>query len=258
MEKGRIIMIEFDKNILYDLYINNHMRMKDIAEKYRCSASYIQKWLRKYNIPIRKGGFGFSIHNEIEFTKKQFEFFDGFMASDGSLSFNGKGSNARITTSLKYYEFANYMSNILNLNITKDYWSSDGRFKNGGSYISYLRSENNIFFTKERKRWYPYGRKIIPSDFRFSSTAMNIWYLGDGTRTSFAKSRRCGIVLCTDAYAKENLDDTLIKFLNSISIDAWTNKNNQTYIPRDSVKKFLDYIGKCPVECYKYKWEVEL
>lgn len=113
-----------------------------------------------------------------------------------------------------------------------------------------------MLFNEERKRWYPDGKKVIPKDFRFSPISLNIWYLGDGSRSGNAKNARRGILLCSDAFSKENLEETIIMFLLKLGIECWVTKRNQVKISNSSAPKFLEYIGECPIGCYEYKWDI--
>lgn len=48
----------------------------------------------------------------------------------------------------------------------------------------------------------------------------------------------------------------LVKELNILGFKATRQKSNNTiYISPFSTESFLDYIGKCPVDCYQYKWD---
>lgn len=252
METSKYVLNE---KKLRELYLDKKLKMSEVAKILKHSIPHIRNEMLRYGIDIKKPGYT-KIKDKIIFSKEQYEFFDGLIASDGCLTSKLK-NNALLSCSLKYYEFAKYISDVLKIGRVKEHWVKDIRFKKGGSQVFSIRSCNNILFTEERKRWYPNNKKCIPNDFKFSPISLNIWYLSDGTRSSFAKSRRCGLVLCTNAFDKNNIENTIIKFLNNIKIDCWIDKNNQVYIPRSNAKNFLDYIGNCPIECYKYKWIIE-
>lgn len=46
--------LNLDKDILYDLYINQQHTSKEIANLYNCSSKSIRNYLTKYNIPVRQ------------------------------------------------------------------------------------------------------------------------------------------------------------------------------------------------------------
>lgn len=242
------------KQLLYNLYVVRNLKIKEIEEKLNISFATIYKYLKIYGIPI-KGIRHYLIKPKIEFTKEQYEFFDGLMAGDGSLVrqiSEHHNRNAHISCKFKYKEFAEYINNFLNMNCNiKLYKHISDRYKGGYCNNYNLYSKNNILFTEERKRWYPFGKKIIPKDFRFSPISMNILYLCDGWKR---KSGSLGI--STQAFSKYNINKTFIICLKNLGIDCKMVQSGITVIPKRSAQKFLDFIGSCPVKCYEYKWDI--
>ena len=81
--------------------------------------------------------------------------------------------------------------------------------RNGKEYSSY-RFWTRQFFRSWRDRFYPDGKKIIPSDLQdLSPVTMAIWYMDDG---SLADNKR--IVLSTDSF-DEKSHERLLKLLKS-------------------------------------------
>ena len=238
------------KEDLIRLYVESDFKSEQVAEELGYSIPTVLKYLHQYGIKI-KGIRHYNVHKGIGYSDEQYQFFDGLIGSDGSLTKQGN-KNAKISCAFKYEEFATYIKDKLNLkNVHKKTHFSD-RYKAGFCIQYGVMSSNNVLFSKERERWYNNGAKLIPDDFRFSPTSMNIFYLSDGYITKKGKV----IYLCTNAFEKTNIEQVLIKNLNYINIDCWVTKMNEICIPRRSVGDFLSYIGPCPVECYKYKWLV--
>lgn len=242
------------KNELVDLYIVKDLKISDISSIYGFkSDSIIRRRLKEFNIPI-KGIRHYLIKPEIQFTQEQYEFFDGLMAGDGGLDrriAKCHNRNAYINCRFKYKEFAEYINNFLNLeHNVRLYVHKSNRYKNGFCENYTLRSQNNTLFTKEQKRWYPYDKKIIPGDFRFSPISMNVLYLCDGNAAT-----KGGRYIFTNAFEKSNIESVLIKQIHDINIDCWVGKNLEIYIPKHDSVKFLEYIGSCPIKCYEYKWD---
>ena len=48
--------ININKDTLFDLYINQKMTSKEIAEIFGCTSKSIRNYLAKYEIPIRQNG----------------------------------------------------------------------------------------------------------------------------------------------------------------------------------------------------------
>ena len=250
--------MKINSNILFDMYINQHMTMNEIAVRLSTYIKDIRKNIKENNIPIRKRGFGFNVKQELILSSKQYEFLDGLMLSDGSIcrrnSLKGRKTqgNDFLSCAFKHKEFADYINNFLSLGSEvrlKNHISD--RYKSGNCFQYSLLSKPNVFFTKERDRWYPDGKKVIPADFRFTPTSMNIAYLGDGYIKRDAKQVR----LCTNAFNIEVINNLIKQFLD-IGIIAKISGRNEIYMNYDNSIKFLQYIGDCPVECYKYKWNI--
>jgi len=245
-----------EKQKLACLYINEHKTIQNIADLLGASARLIKKYLQQYNIEIRKRGFGFNVLPKRDFSKDQYDFFDGLMAGDGSICRRRTIKNRKtigndfLSCGFKHEEFAEYIINKLKLNKkSKEYIHKSARYKTGECRQFKFLSENNILFTEERNRWYPQGYKILPNDFRFSPISMNILYLGDGF---LSKGRR--IYIATQSFNKENLKIITNK-LDEMHIQNHITKDGQIYIK--DAESFLEYIGKCPVKCYEYKWNIQ-
>lgn len=241
---------QLSKDILYKLYIIQNLTVYQVSKKLKIGMSIIKRYLKQYNIPI-KGIRYYLIKPKIEFTKEQYEFFDGLIASDGHLSRTNGRKNSAINCKFKYKMFAQYINKYLNLhyNIKKCIHKS-GRYKSGQCISYNLGSQNNILFTQERSRWYLNGNKAIPRDFRFSPVSMNILYLCDGTKHGNI------ITLCTQGLQKDNLENTIVKGLKDIDINSRIDRYGQIVIDKINTIKFLNYIGECPIGCYKHKWFV--
>jgi len=252
---GRNYVPPLNRDKLYDLYITKHMRMIDVAKEFGVCTDTIRRDLNKYNIQIRKRGYGFLVHPEIKYSPEQLEFFDGLTVSDGNLAKPKQGrafKNSFVSCKFKYEEFAEYINEYLDFKCkVKMYRHYSERYKKGYCDNYNLYSQNNIFFTKELSRWYPAGgEKIVPMDFRFSPISINIMYLGDGFITSG------GAVLCTNSFTESNLNDTFVQWFAQIGIMCAVKTGNKLYFNMENTRKFLEYIGECPVKCYEYKWKV--
>ena len=83
------------------------------------------------------------------------------------------------------------------------------------------------------------------------------WFLGDG---SFNKCNG-SIILSTDCFPQNDVLWLSSKLNREIGISSRVYYRQGKPIIVIGRKKdssiFLDYIGKCPVECFKYKWGIE-
>ena len=104
------------------------------------------------------------------------------------------------------------------------------------------------------KEWYPEGKKIVPKGIVLTPLVCRQWYIGDGSLTYKEKNHR--VLLCTCGFTIPDVE-WLIKQLREIGFWAiWQKKNMISIVnkPHKEFNNFLEYIGECPVECYKYKW----
>jgi len=230
------------QNLICSLYLDKKIPMSKVSAILGVNRKTVRKYLSKAGVKIRPHT-SYSVHKRIVFNAQQYQFFDGLVVSDGCLYEKYDRNNAKITSYSVHEEFARYM---------KDYLCMVGlsMVKNKQSVGYSVWSENNILFTEERKRWYINGTKIVPHDFRYSPLSMKIWYICDGT------IRKNKILLCTDSFGKKNLETTVVPFLRTIGVKSWVTKNNRVYISAISSRRFLDYIGECPVDCFRYKWNL--
>jgi len=183
---------------------------------------------------------------------------DGLLLSDGHLSISGK--NARISFTLKYVGFAEAITEslpALNWSPIRAYKYSDNRTGNTYTQIK-LRSRTSSYLTEQHSRWYPNGRKVVPSDLCLSITTLLWWYLGDGhleRKKSRPNYRR--VCLSTDSFSEVEstmLQEKLVKLLGSdTSIYLETGR---IMIGRNALCAFAKKIvDKNPVPEYDYKFD---
>jgi hypothetical protein len=250
---------------------------KKIDEMYNLSGMSISEIaciLNTTNVTLRKAmvDYGFKIDSNRKFfnkpitlNKEQEEILFGGLLGDCCLTKNGRNdNNAQIiyTSSVKdhveYFKsfFTNISSNESKNLIEKKYL--DKRTKK--EYSRYIfRSILNKTLTEYMSKWYKDGTKIIPDTLKLTPKMCLIWYLGDGSIQNHYKDKRTDLIkLSTNSFTEKEITNILLPQL--IDFEAYigfTEKKQPVIrIPRRKVKKFLDYIGDCPVETYKYKWEI--
>ena len=240
VDNNKFSRISISKNILAEMY-KEHTTV-EIAKRYNISVPTVIKELKRHGIKIK--GKKFNIKSTLLFTENQKDFLDGFVLSDGHINGNhyrGKNRSASLSAGLKYKEFTEYIVNFLNLDTNISICDGGYRFSCADSV-----------FNKDRVRWYPEGTKVIPADFRFSPISMNIVYLSDGGTNN-------GAILLHLCDFNEDMLEIITTKLNEIGISSWIRKPKndylRVYISAKSSVDFLEFIGECPVACYKYKWE---
>jgi hypothetical protein len=192
-------------------------------------------------------------------TDKLREIIDGLLLGDGSLVTKKDLVSAYLMFVNKYRDVVDWINKLLFSCGVKGFVKQI----KSGYYLYESRSYRE--FLKEYLRWYKNGKKKIPQDIKISKLSLLLWYLGDGSLATYKAKLKNKIYIIqwirfsTQGFSKEE-NEFLAKKLKSLGFEAkvsYTSKaKNQTIIGiySDNVKKFLDYIGKCPVESLKYRW----
>ena len=254
--------IYLDKDKLIELYCNKKYSQKKVAKILCCSVDTVVRNIKEYGIETHKRGSWLEHHN-IVLNQKDLEVLNGAMLGDGSY-IKGKGSaNAQFSYSSKSKQHVEYVCNrFLKYSYKegiKESFYNDKR--TGKTYCRHsFRTVSDIELTKEYNHWYINGTKHIPKDLVLTPLTCLIWYLGDGGLVNEKNSQE--IKLSTHCFDKNELKSIILPQLSCFNVrlvKAGISKSNTEqyciYIPHICVKKFLDYIGECPFEDYKYKWK---
>jgi hypothetical protein len=196
------------------------------------------------------------------------------MLGDGSLYKTKNGINVRLEFNFKHREFAQYVAKQykvvrLNPTIRKQKCSDNRRII--PEYFGYtVQTECNPSLTEQWKRWYkpnpnyPHKdkkhkyKKFIPKDLILTPKSCLNWYLGDGSLR-----KNSSIEIATHSFTEVEIEFLINALWRDIKIKSTKNKSGKSkfgiqqwvmYISPIESKKFLDYIGPCPVKCYEKKW----
>lgn len=200
-----------------------------------------------------------SRRNSCNLSQKAIDWIYGELLGDGYLR-KGSCRATLFSYASKYLEYAEYVRDTLN---------SFGIEQVGRIYKRHLTHRNMNCYTYDyvsraypellviRKKWYPKGKKIVPRDIKLTPLTVRQWYIGDG---SLVKSKF--ITLYTQCFTVYDVN-WLVKQLRKLGFKANRQKRDNTIRisnknTRKTSRDFLDYIGKCPVKCYKYKWLLKI
>mgnify|MGYP003293055012 CR=1 FL=1 len=203
-------------------------------------------------------------NEEIVLSDIQLNFLYGGLLGDGCLYLHKRGTNAQFIYTSKSYQHTEYVSKpfteFLNNARIINYKYFDERTQK--QYENYsFRTICNPAFTKVYNSWYSNGIKHIPNSLKLNPVICLIWYIGDGgichsNRSEFIK-------LSTHCFDRDEQESILIPQLSDFGAklmksDFDINGNQQyfIYIPHRFENSFLNYIGDCPFNDYKYKWDV--
>lgn len=243
-----------NKDWLYQKYIVEKLSSIEISKIINVHKVTILNWLRNHNIPIRSNSESKHIWqaNHFDITNEFREWIDGELLGDGCLNSRSKYS-ARVKYSSKYLEYIDYIAESLKHFGIEQSGYIRKREPNPGAYSYHYTSKSYNELKDFHTRWYPEGKKIVPRDVRLTPITLRQWYLGDGCLYIPKTKRRRFITLAAYSFTDDDVY-FLIKLFREIGIVATKPKSNRIHISTQSVDKFLDYIGECPVYCYQYKW----
>ena len=204
------------------------------------------------------------MNTKVNLLKIQKDVLYGSLLGDGCLSIHKNGQNAQFCYLSKSEQHTNYIASFFNEYITnagvKSNTYFDKRTNKEYSRI-YFKTVTDTTFTTEYHKWYIDKKKHIPCDLILNPIICLIWYIGDGG-ICHLKRTEC-IKLATQCFSKEEQEKILLPQLSDFEaklmkadISSDGEQQYYIYIPRRKMKLFLEYIGDCPFEDYKYKWDV--
>ena len=190
-----------------------------------------------------------SKQNHCELSEDAIAWLNGELLGDGCLRSRSRHS-ANFRHGSKHLEYIHYIVNTLSgfglKGACKVYRST--------TLVYHFETRAYVELRPLWKEWYPNGKKVVPRSVKLLPMTCRQWHIGDGSLKHRLVSK--DIQLATCCFSVEDVK-WLIAQLEEIGILATRQfKSNYIRIAACSVKDFLNYIGKCPVECYKYKWNV--
>ena len=233
------------KELLFELYCSKKMTDLQIANHVGCIKTSVYKARKRYGIKSLKRW----ERKDFVLTSEQEQIIFGCLLGDGSIS-NGKKSKYSCESIFemqhgpkqKEYLFWKY-EKLKHLCLSPPKESADGKWR--------VKTFAHPYFSSLRKKWYPKGIKIIPSNLELSEIAIAMWYMDDGSlskQSNFIKLHTC----CFSK--KDHLK--LIKILENFNIKAEL-RNYSGYknliIDIDSRKRFVKLIERQVHESMNYK-----
>ncbi len=187
--------------------------------------------------------------NHCHLSNNALEWINGELLGDGSLHCHSSCS-ARFDYGSKHLEYINYVSDTL----AQFGIMQGGKIRKQVTCATCYKyaSLTYIDLFDIWVEWYAYGGKQIPKNLELTPVVCRQWYIGDGYLHK-CSSKRPYIIMSTQGFSVINVL-WLIDKLKQLGFTATRQSNNVLGISTDSTKAFLDYIGKCPVKCYEYKW----
>lgn len=248
--------VNFSKEWLSREYLEKKKSATQIGIELNLCHQTILNWLKKYNIIKRSQSESSHLRqvNHCSLSQKAIEWLNGELLGDGYM--HGNNWSGRFGYTSKHREYIEYVIRMLNGFGLKTNGTIRKRTNKQHGAVSYSCVS---FYYEELKMlydcWYPDGKKIVPKSLTLTQLTCRQWYIGDGC-LEHRKKRSSQIILSTQGFSISDVS-FLVKSLRNIGIKATRKPSQNTIrISANPTINFLDYIGKCPVKCYQYKWRI--
>lgn len=249
---------------IIELYFNQDLSCNKVAKFLDCDRNLIKNRIKQMGLKLKQKTMSEHVSNGMKVSvlldNTLINIIDGEMLGDGHLC-SPRGLQAYFKESVAFNkkEWLEYLYIL---------------FKTMTNKSIYLRKDkpNWQFATKStielgniHKRWYIKNKnfnldesrnfsnrifiKSVPIDLILTKESLLHWYIGDG---KVHKSGSGG--LSTNGFTFEEVEFLRYLLQQNFGILTSHTKENTISIPKHQLAKLLEIIGKCPVECYKYKW----
>lgn len=265
-------MKDKDTNIIKEYEMGDSCQ--SLSKKYNISAMTIYRFLKKNNVNLRKNWEHKTLKvPESELSEFQKQVLDGLLLGDGSIPNPHNGKKLKdylhcsyFTLTSEHQEFANHVKEILPFKFRTYEKDRKVTIINGKEYKcskAYdVTSVTDKCLNDYRTKWYPNNIKIIPKDLIISPISVKYWFYGDGS-TSYINykniPRYVELTLCTNNFSISDCEVLIEKLKNvGLNLRIHLTKNQQPVLfasKTENIINFLNYIGKCTLNCFEYKWK---
>lgn len=241
------------RNLIISEY-NSGISANKISKKYNKNISSIMYLLRKNNVKIRSISEGVNNYlsentnrDDIIFSKEFESKLIGLLCGDGSLRKTKRSKYPHYNHTDKNKEYLTYLVNIFTENgikcgnISKNKLNNTYRFQTQ-TLKSYDKFYNLFYPSSNRK-------KVI--NIKINNIILYNWYIGDGNVSKNKDSKNVGTEISCKYYC-EKMERQLQIIIGERC--KYHKKSQKYYIPVEYRNSFLDYIGKCNIGCYNYKF----
>jgi hypothetical protein len=255
-----------DKMWLTEQYINQKKSTEAIGALLGCDGQGVLNYLKFHGIPRRQAG-DWLLKTDANGVIDNKGVIEGLMLGDGYMERLVERGNPRITLHQKQKELVEFLRDTICPDASIIQTELRGsvihgrKIKPTTSYIS--RTGCSPLLLPYYLKWYPKGKKIVPTDLELTSTNVLHWFIGDGSAYRRKNYNSVEIKLCTNGFTKDEvyfLGEQLKKLgLKSYIGQCQHSDPKRGYYIRLSTKcsqDFYKYIGKCPVRCMDYKWKI--
>jgi len=245
---------------LQEQYIGYGKPIAQIAGEIGCAGKTVWNWLDRFEIPrrstLRSG-------NHVTVTEDLLEYLDGTLLGDGGLYSSASDISACYHVGQKHMSYVTYVEALLcrfgirrsgQILAMRDHSASVNTVK---AFLYQSRMYREL--REQRERWYPHGKKRVPTDVRLTPLSIRTWFLEDGCLHRRKDSKTLSVILCTHGFSddgREMLADALRARLGTKHVHI--NKPGVIRFARSEVvRSFFEYIAPLPralAQDYAYKY----
>lgn len=277
MKKYKLVDEKLAQQILNE-YVSGKT-YKEIEKQYNISTVTIGKLIdgvifenctRPKNIKEigrRRNGTGFSpcIDHVIPI-QEQIEIINGSMLGDGTIV-EGYFSKSQCPENKEYLDhlfnklkpFSNTISEVYKDTEIVDINNGNKIYKKVDRYLALyqFRTYTHPYFKSLRELWYPYGKKIVPSNIELTPLTICIWAMDDGF--NYKKGRLFGF--CTNGFSYSSVEFLQFQLENNFGIKSKIKKSKNKgqpiiHVTAHSYDKLIELISKNNIwDCFKRKIE---
>lgn len=197
------------------------------------------------------------------------DIFDGAMLSDANLSRQrGPLANSQFHIEQTDHSHVDWLLSIkdalqeIGVGVSPMYPKIRYRLSHGKP-VSATTLPSNIspILTALRRKWYPNGIKVVPTDIALSPMLLANWYMGDGSST-YVTDRTIKVIFATNSFTNEDVDRLILRMHSLGIIDAYRDYHLNPLNQKSpiihigilrSVQVFMDIVEPCMCESFKYK-----
>lgn len=246
------------------LYSIDKKSLKEICNIYNITSNNtIRQILIRHNISLRNVSQSLTVNNDP--VNLNWNVIIGSLLGDAGLScYNRYSENSypAFYKKNKYYDHVVYVARHF-YNNYKNYIAEETR--RGNVYFKFKTSVN-FEFKSLYKQWYPVSNnfvKVVPINLELNPQILLHWFLDDGSTSWRHQTKSKSVRLTFSSESFEYMDQfRLSEMINDqFKIKAKltpvkTGFGWRIKILNESVEKFFDLIGPCPVPNLCYKWKL--
>lgn len=230
-----------------------------LARRHRCSIQTVLRRLTERGVDIRRTGREPAVRLGLTQGRREYlaEVIDGLMLGDGSMDKQGSLRLSQTSRRAEWvYEISSKLSWLGIYNKVIDVPKSKGaaiggRIVHGGpSKMLYTLICDE--FKRERMRWYPDGKKRVPSDVRTTPLSVGLWFCGDGTYATTGT-----LQFCTNGFSPAEVGRLAGRLSSIVGIHAVVRSSDGLPIirinRRDDAHRLQKFMGRHVSKCFAYK-----